>query len=356
MQEIELLEPYQILDPDGKVVGPLPEGLENHQLLLWYRTMWLTRLFSNKIIALQRQGQATTWIPTLGQEASGVGMATSLQPQDWLAGSPREIGGYFLKGVPPAAVAYFVRGTPPPAELFKGQPRCLPLTIVIGTQTLHSVGLAMAAKIKGENSVVVGSCGDGATSEGDFNEALNFAGVFKAPVVLYVVNNGWSISVPRSKQSVAKYLALRGLGVGIPFRVVDGNDILAIYSVMKEAVERARAGDGPTLVEAITFRRGAHSTADDPSRYCPPEELLFWEKRDPIKRFRQFLLDQNILDESGDTKLVEEVEEELAEQIKLAYNYPLPRPDSLFDNVYGKLTPRLERQRELMRRELTSHI
>src|SRR5205085_10282904 len=175
---------------------------------------------------------------------------------------------------------------------------CLPIQIVIGTQMLHAVGLAMAAKIAGDPVVAVGVCGDGATSEGDFNEALNFAGVFQAPVVLVVQNNGWAISVPRHKQSAAQTLAARGAGFGIPSQLVDGNDILAVYDVMHKAIERARSGQGPTLIETLTYRIGAHTTADDPTRYRDAAEVEAWRARDPIARFEKFLLARGLLDET----------------------------------------------------------
>lgn len=349
MQTQEFEQPYQVLDPEGRVVGPMPEGLAAARLIEWYRTMWLTRLLSNKLVALQRQGRATTWIPCNGQEAIAVGLATPLLAQDWLTASPREMGGYLLKGVTPAAIAYFCRGFPPPPELAGPDVHCLPFTIVIGTQTLHSVGLAMAAKLKKEDSVVVGTCGDGATSEGDFSEALNFAGVFQAPLVMVVVNNGWAISVPSHQQFAAKHLAQRGVGFGLPARLVDGNDILAVYAVMQEAVNRARSGGGPTLVEAITHRQAAHSTADDPTRYCPPENLRLWEARDPLKCFSRFLFESGYLDEQGDMSLKQEVEAYLTEQVQKAFDFPPPAPEGFFDNVYAELTPRLVRQREQVR-------
>jgi pyruvate dehydrogenase E1 component alpha subunit len=352
--DVELETPYQILDPDGRVIGKVPHGLTDEQMLGWYKMMWVTRTFSHKIVALQRQGRATTWGPLQGQEASAVAMGAPLQPQDWMTGSYREAGAYFSKGLPVAAMTYYTRGFGAPPELCKrdGQDvRCLPIQIVIATQTLHAVGLAMAAKIKGENSVVVGGCGDGATSEGDFNEALNFAGVFKAPVVLVVVNNGWAISTPRSKQSAARNLAARGEGFGVPARLVDGNDMLACYEVMKEATDRARAGEGPTLIEMITYRLGAHTTADDPTRYRPKEEIEYWERRDPIKRFKQFLSDRGILDDAHDRRIIEEAEKHVAEQVEIAHNHPTPGADGFFDNVFAELPPRLARQRAEFRQE-----
>src|SRR5437868_6240186 len=245
------LVPYQILDPEGNLVGEVPD-LDDERMLALYRYMQLGRLFSNKIIAMQRQGRATTFGSLVGQEATAVGLAAPLQPQDWLATSYREIASLFVKGVPLATITYGFRGFTP--ENWPSESHCLPVQIVIGTQMLHAVGLAMAAKIAGDPVVAVGVCGDGATSEGDFNEALNFAGVYQAPVVLVVQNNGWAISVPRHKQSAAQTLASRGIGFGVSSVLVDGNDILTVYDKMHEAVERARSGQGPTLIETLTYR------------------------------------------------------------------------------------------------------
>src|SRR2546421_8607228 len=292
---------YKILDVEGNLVGEVPE-LSVERMLSLYRFMQLGRAFSNKIIALQRQGRATTFGSLVGQEATAVGLAAPLQPQDWLSTSYREIASLFVKGVPIPTVAYSFRGFTP--QNWPTETHCLPIQIVIGTQMLHAVGLAMAARITGDPVVAVGVCGDGATSEGDFNEALNFAGVFQAPVVLVVQNNGWAISVPRHRQSAAATLAARGAGFGIPAKLVDGNDILAVYDVMHQAVERARSGQGPTLVEALTYRIGAHTTADDPTRYRSSDEVESWRIKDPLVRFKRFLTSRDMLDEEQDRQLI----------------------------------------------------
>ncbi|HZU66822.1 MAG TPA: pyruvate dehydrogenase (acetyl-transferring) E1 component subunit alpha [Ktedonobacteraceae bacterium] len=336
------LVPYQILDPDGNVVGAIPD-LSDERMLALYRYMQLGRLFSNKIIAMQRQGRATTFGSLVGQEATAVGLAAPLQTQDWLATSYREIASLFVKGVPIATVAYSFRGFTP--ENWPGETHCLPIQIVIGTQMLHAVGLAMAAKIAGDPAVAVGVCGDGATSEGDFNEALNFAGVFRAPVVLVVQNNGWAISVPRHKQSAAQYLAARGAGFGVPSVLVDGNDILAVYDVMQQAVERARAGEGPTLVETLTYRIGAHTTADDPTRYRDPAEVEAWRAKDPIARFQRFLIRRGLLTEEQVQQIVTDLEEEINEAVREAEATPPMRPDSFFDYTMAELPPRLQEER-----------
>ncbi len=334
--------PYQILDPEGDLVGEMPDLSAEHMLSL-YRFMQLGRVFSNKIIALQRQGRATTFGSLVGQEATAVGLAAPLQPHDWLATSYREIASLFVKGVPIPTVAYSFRGFTP--QNWPAESHCLPIQIVIGTQMLHAVGLAMAAKIAGDPVVAVGVCGDGATSEGDFNEALNFAGIYHAPVVLVVQDNGWAISVPRHKQSAAQTLASRGIGFGVPSELVDGNDILAVYDIMHKAVERARSGQGPTLVETLTYRIGAHTTADDPTRYRDPADVEAWQAKDPIARFQKFLIRRDLLTEDRAQQIVEKLEEEVNEAIRIAEAMPPMAPDSFFDYTMANLSPRLEEQR-----------
>ena len=334
--------PYQILDPEGNLVSEMPD-LSAERMLSLYRYMQLGRIFSNKIVALQRQGRATTFGSLVGQEATAVGLAAPLQPQDWLSTSYREIASLFVKGVPVPTVAYSFRGFTPPN--WPAETHCLPIQIVIGTQMLHAVGLAMAAKIAGDPVVSVGVCGDGATSEGDFNEALNFAGVFQAPVVLVVQNNGWAISVPRNKQTFAQTLASRGIGFGVLSELVDGNDILAVYDVMQKAIERARSGQGPTLVETLTYRIGAHTTADDPTRYRDQLEVESWQAKDPITRFQKFLIGRDLLTEDRAEQTVTELEEEVNEAVMLAEAMQPMAPDSFFDYTMANLPHRLEEQR-----------
>lgn len=333
---------YQILDAEGNLVRQMPD-LGMPRLLELYRFMQLGRAFSNKIIALQRQGRATTFGSLVGQEATSVGLAAPMQPQDWLATSYRELASLMVKGVPLSTLVYSFRGFAP---AYPEEAHCLPIQIVIGTQILHAVGLGMAAKIAGDPAVAVGVCGDGATSEGDFNEALNFAGVFQAPVVFVVQNNGWAISVPRKHQSAAVTLAARGSGFGVPSVLVDGNDILAVYEVMQQALERARSGQGPTLIEALTYRIGAHTTADDPTRYRDPAEVEAWRAKDPIARVKRFLLQQGQLSEAEDQQIVEEAEATVNQAVAEAEAQPAPSPASIFDMTAQVLSPRQQAQRE----------
>jgi pyruvate dehydrogenase E1 component alpha subunit len=333
---------YQVLDEKGNLVGSLP-NLSTELMLKLYRAMHLGRALSNKIIALQRQGRATTFGPLNGQEAASVGLAAPMQPQDWLSTSYREMASLVWRGVPVPSLIYSYRGFP---SQYPPQARCLPVQIVIGTQMLHAVGLGMAAKIVGDPVVSVGVCGDGATSEGDFNEALNFAGVFKAPVVLVVQNNGWAISVPRHRQSAAPTLATRGAGFGIQAALVDGNDILAVYEVMQRALEHARSGQGPMLIELLTYRLGAHTTSDDPTRYRDEAEVAAWREKDPITRFQRFLLNRDLLSQEQDSQLVEEIEDEVNRAANEALEMPPSSPDVIFDFVQAEPSARLQAQRQ----------
>ncbi len=340
---------YQILDVEGNLVGEMPD-LSNERILALYRAMHVGRALSNKVVALQRQGRATTFGSLVGQEATAVGLAAPLKPEDWLATSYREIASLVVKGVPLTTLIYSFRGFTAP---YPKETHCLPIQIVIGTQMPHAVGLAMAAKIAGDPVVAVGVCGDGATSEGDFNEALNFAGTFQVPAVLVVQNNGWAISVPRTRQSAAASFAARGPGFGVPSVLVDGNDLFAVYDVMQKAVERARTGQGPMLIETLTYRIGAHTTADDPTRYRDEAEVEAWRAKDPITRLQRFLEKGGLLTEEQNQVLIEDVEEEINRAADEALALPVPAPDAFFDYTAANLSPRLQAQRQDLLRYAT---
>ncbi|MGB0389062.1 MAG: pyruvate dehydrogenase (acetyl-transferring) E1 component subunit alpha [Ardenticatenaceae bacterium] len=341
----------QVLTKDGQVVGELPD-LSAKELVGFYRWMVFGRVFSDRMVALQRQGRMGTFAPLRGQEASAA-IAGPLEQEDWLTGSYRDILPYFVKGVPPLAIMENYRGYA--GAKYPYEARCLPMQIVLATQMLHAVGLAMAIKYDGKPNVAVGVCGDGATSEGDFNESLNFAAVFKAPAVIVVQNNGWAISVPRHKQTVTEYIAHRGPGFGMPGYVVDGNDLLAVYKVMSDCVARARVGDGPSLVEMLTYRLSSHTTADDPTKYRSQSEVNEWRQRDPIIRYRKFLMDRNMLSDLEDEQLHEEITEEIQGTVERLEAMPPQDPAEIFDLVYAEPTPQLKQQRsellESLRRE-----
>ncbi|MCB0225947.1 MAG: pyruvate dehydrogenase (acetyl-transferring) E1 component subunit alpha [Anaerolineae bacterium] len=334
---------YQILTPAGDVIGDVPD-LADETLVGLYRWMVMARIFSDRMVALQRQGRMGTFAPLNGQEATCVAMAAPLEEKDWLLGSYRESFPYIVKGVPLLSQMKHWGGHLPVDYPYEA--RCIPFQIVLATQVLHAVGIAMAIKYKKEKQVVMVGCGDGATSEGDFNEALNFAGVFKPPVIFLVQNNGWAISVPRKIQTAVEYIAQRGAGFGVPSRIVDGNDVLAVYQAVTEAADRAKAGEGATLIEAITYRLGAHTTADDPTKYQPPAELDAWRQRDPITRYRKFLMDRTLLTDAQDEQLHDDVNAEFQAALDLYEALPPPNPAHQFDYTYAELPPQLQRQRE----------
>ena len=330
-----------ILNPDGEVIGTLPD-LPPNQLFEFYRYMVFGRVFSDHMVALQRQGRMGTFSPVNGQEAVCVGMAVPLHQKDWLVGTYRDYLAYHVKGVP--LLAQLSRWGGGVVDSFPRELGCLPLQVVLGTQVLHAVGIAQAMKYSNDPQVVVTACGDGATSEGDFSEALNFAGVFKAPIVFVVQNNGWAISTPRQRQTAAKHIADRAFGFGIPGYVVDGNDVLAVYQLISECVDRARASDGPSLVEAVTYRLGAHTTADDPTKYRADGELQDWLKRDPLIRYRKFLMNQDMLTDTEDQRLYEEVTAEIRSTIETFESLPDLSPDQLFSLVFSEPPPQLHQQ------------
>ncbi|MCB0156348.1 MAG: pyruvate dehydrogenase (acetyl-transferring) E1 component subunit alpha [Anaerolineae bacterium] len=340
---------HQVLTPEGEVVGQVPD-LPAEQLLGFYRWMLFGRLFSDRMVALQRQGRMGTFGPVNGQEAASVGLAAPLQTKDWLTGSYREFLCYFVKGVAPIDIMRRYRGHI--GVRYNAEARCLPTQIVLATQMLHAAGLAMAIKYDGQPNVAVGVCGDGATSEGDFNETLNFVAVFQAPMVIVVQNNGWAISTPRRYQTRAEFIAHRGPGFGLPGYVVDGNDVLAVYQVMAECVDRARNGGGPSLIEAITYRMGAHTTADDPTKYRPADELEAWRLRDPLTRYRTFLLARDILTESVENELQEAIKAEIQAAVDELDAYPPQDPNRMFDLVYETPTAQLEQQRAALLKSL----
>ena len=224
----------------------------------------------------------------------------------------------------------------------------LPITIPVATQLPHAVGLAYAAQYRGDDVVVMAYFGDGATSEGDFHEAMNFAGVWHVPVVFVCQNNQWAISVPLKKQTHSRTIAQKALAYGLPGIQVDGNDVLAVYAAAREAVDRARAGDGPTLIECVTYRLGVHTTADDPSKYRSEEEVTMWEKKDPLTRFRAYLEKRNLLESDIESR----VDEEIAAAVQRFEATPTPDPLTMFDHAYAELPPDLEAQRaEMAERE-----
>ncbi|MBX6395896.1 MAG: pyruvate dehydrogenase (acetyl-transferring) E1 component subunit alpha, partial [Alicyclobacillaceae bacterium] len=312
----------------------------------WYRWMVLARAFDQRALNLQRQGRIGTYAPFSGQEAAQIGSFAVLEKDDWVFTSYRELAGLMFHGYPMERALLYSMGHPEGAKTPEDL-RVFPVQIVIAAQLLHAVGAAWASRLKGERSVAAAYFGDGATSEGDFHEALNFASVFKLPVIFFCQNNFWAISVPVSKQMATPTVAQKAVAYGMEGIRVDGNDVLAVYTAMRRAVDRARSGEGPTLIEAVTYRLGPHTTADDPTRYRDEEEWRIWrEQRDPVLRYRRFLEDRGLWGDEREKALQEEVKQRVEEAVVKAESFPKPDPSSVFDHVYGSVPPNLARQKE----------
>jgi 2-oxoisovalerate dehydrogenase E1 component alpha subunit len=350
-------EPLQLLDVDGSPTGATDpaEGLDDDQLVELYRTMVLARQLDDQAVTLQRQGQLGVYASLRGQEAAQVGTATALAPTDWVFPSYRELAVALVRGLDPAALLHVFRGTwlggHDPVKHRFGL-----ITIPIATQALHAAGFAMAARLDGADIVTAAYMGDGATSEGDAHEALNFAAVYDAPCVFVVQNNRWAISVPLARQTRAPSIAHKAVGYGMPGYRCDGNDVLACRATMQRAVEHARAGRGPVLLEAVTYRMGAHTTADDPTRYRDDAELERWRARDPITRYAAFLRARGLLDDALADRVAEAARAEAAELRGAIADAPHGDPLELFEHVYAEPTPRLREQRQALAAELRGEV
>jgi pyruvate dehydrogenase E1 component alpha subunit len=337
---------FSILDINGNVINKnyLPE-ISGEKLIELYKTMLLTRCADNKALQLQRQGRMLTYAPNTGQEAAQVGTAAALEERDWLVPAFRDLGAWLTKGVTLEQVYLYWYGNEFGSK-FDDKVKMLPVAIPIATQFNHAVGIAMASKIKGEDEVTIAYVGDGGTSEGDFHEALNFAGVFNSPVVFIVQNNQYAISVSRAIQTKSRTIAQKAVAYGIPGVQVDGNDLLAMYAATKEAVDRARRGEGPTLIEALTYRLGAHTTSDDPTRYRKDSEVEEWKEKDPIKRIKKYLIDSGLWSEEQDTAQVEEYENYALEVFKKVEESGETKLEDIFKYHYKDMPKHLEEQYE----------
>jgi pyruvate dehydrogenase E1 component alpha subunit len=335
------VEYLSILDSDGNLDTALEPDIPADELKRLHRAMWLARRLDERMVRLQRQGRIGTFAPIKGQEASQLGSVCTLRPTDWMVPSFREAAAMLWRGWPIERLLLFYAG-----HLEGGQPgadqRDLPVTIPVATQLPHAVGLAWAAQYRGDDVVVMAYFGDGATSEGDFHEAMNFAGVWHVPVVFVCQNNQWAISVPLKKQTHSRTIAQKALAYGLPGVQVDGNDVLAVYAASREAVDRARAGEGPTLIECVTYRLGVHTTADDPTKYRSAEEVAEWERKDPLTRFGEYLKKKNLLEEG----LEAEIDAEIAAAVARFEAAPAPDPLTIFDHVYAELPADLAAQRQ----------
>lgn len=332
--------------PIYRVMGPEanhPETVDEAVSKKIYEDMVLLRTFDEKSITLQRQGKVGTFPPSIGQEASEIASAHALSPKDWLVPSYRDHGALYVHGVPFENIILFAMGR---TGSLAGDVRALPASIPIATHLPHAVGLAMAARQLGEAAVAMAYFGDGGTSEGDFHEALNFAGVFRAPAIFFCQNNGWAISVPVRLQTASATLVQKAEAYGIRGVRVDGNDALAVYQAVADARRLALEGEGPTLIEALTYRLGPHTTADDPTRYRPEEELREWQSgRDPIDRLGAHLAAKGLLDPETTQAIAQRSREWVNQAVENVDRMPPVNPREMFAHVFDEgIPPHLTRQ------------
>lgn len=341
--------PYtRLIDDQGQPLAELPQWTSDTDLLLsLYQNMQRVRSFDQKCVALQRTGQLGTYASTLGQEAIGSAVGRAMSAEDVLIPYYRDTATQLQRGVGMHEILLYWGGdergsaweNPAVAQDF---PICVP----IATQACHAGGIATAFRIRQQPRVAVTTCGDGATSKGDFLESLNLAGVWQLPVVFVINNNQWAISVPRSLQSAAPTLAHKAVGAGVPGEQVDGNDVLAVYDRVKQAIERARAGKGPSLIECVTYRLGDHTTADDASRYRSDEELNEAWKHEPIGRMQRFLHSRELWDEAREIALQAELASAINDAVARYRETPPAAPTAAFDHLFAQMPKQYQQQRE----------
>lgn len=351
-REAPAVERLEILDGDGAVREGAEAPLTDEEILQALRWMKLSRLIDDRAFSLQRQGRMGTYAPVRGQEATVVGSSLALDPaMDWIVPQYRDLVALVRHGWPLDQQMLYWMGNPAGCRLPEGV-KVLPVQIALAAHLPHAAGLAWGLKLQHRDGIVMSYFGDGASSEGDSHEALNLAGVTGSPVVFVLQNNGWAISTPRVKQSAAETLAYRARGYGFPGIVVDGNDLFAVHQAARTAAQRARDGEGPTLIEAQTYRMGAHNTADDPTRYMDDTALEDWRSRDPILRVERYLAARGLWSDEAEEQLRQELEEEVDTAIAVAESFDPPHIDQIFDHVYADPPARMRQQYERAREVL----
>ena len=342
---LQRLSPEGILAPDCYD----DPGMTDEQLLRAFRLMIQSRAIDEWAVSLTRQGRLLPYPPAVGQEANSVGGAMALRSDDWIVYAYRELGALLVRGLPITTHFQYWYGLEEGSRLDIERFHLAPVALPIGSQLPHAVGLAFAERHLRRDRVVLCYCGDGATSQGDFHESLTFAGVWKTPTVFYVQNNQYALSTPRVDQCAAPSFAAKAESYGFSGVQVDGNDVTAVYQVVGEAVHRARAGDGPTLIEGITYRVGAHTTTDDPSRYRTREEEREWERHDPVRRLQQLLLDRGLLQEADTDSLVAEARTRARQAFEEVEAAADPDLQAGFSHTYAEIPPVLQEQLERLR-------
>lgn len=339
------LDRMQVLDQDGNYDPEMEPNLSNDDLDKMYRYMILTRVFDQKAFSLQRQGRMLTYAPVEGQEACQIGSAYALKPEDWVFPTYRDHGAGIVRGIPLHLMYLYWMGNEEGCKIPKDVNN-FPVAIPIASQIIHGVGLAIAAKIKNKKLASLVYFGDGATSEGEFHEGLNFAGVFKAPVVFVCQNNQYAISVSREKQTASQTIAQKAFAYGLDGIQVDGMDVLAVYKATKDALEKAKNDGTPTLIECVTYRFGPHTTADDPTKYRSDEEVAKWREKDPLKRFRIYLEKKGIWSKEYEEKVHAEAKALVEKAVQEAEATQPPAPDEMFKYTYSEQIPELYEQLE----------
>lgn len=340
----------KVLDQDGNVDGSMAPPLDDAMLERAFRTMVLGRVADERAVTLQRQGRLGAYPPNKGQEAASLGPAMAMDDGDWFVWAFRELAGLLWRGLP---LEQYYLGWMGNEEGNRYDPklRITPPAIPVASQYAYAVGLAYASRYRKENAVTFAFTGDGGTSEGEFHESLNAAGVFKLPMVFVVQNNQWAISLPRSRQTASETIAQKAVAYGIRGIQVDGNDVLAMYAASKEAAGVARSGGGPTLIEAYTYRLGDHTTSDDARRYRLATEIKEWEARDPLVRTMKLLRSRGILDDDKNESIWEEARRTVENAVSKAESFPAPALDDVFRYMYEDMPPCLKEQLNELRRE-----
>lgn len=335
---------FQIIDNEGKVINKkyMPE-FDANELTEAYKQMLFARTADQMIVSYQRQGRIFTYPPNYGQEAISGAVARVMRKQDWLVPAFREMGAYMAKGASLKEIFLYFMGYEDGVDFEKAE-NFLPYAVPIASQLVHAAGIGYEIKYHKKDSVVFTFVGDGGTSEGDFHEALNYAGVWKAPVVFIVQNNQYGISTPFRMQTASDGIAIKSYAYGIKGIQVDGNDFFAMYAAVKESFEHARSGNGPVLIEAVTYRKGAHTTSDDPTKYRTKEEEKSWDVKDPLKRLKAYLVSNKLYDQTQEDKLIEGYKKEIDRQFVEAENYGEVALEDIFKYTYLDMPDDLKQQ------------
>jgi pyruvate dehydrogenase E1 component alpha subunit len=336
---------FRILDDEGRILEPRHmTDISDDQLVDAYRGMLFARTADLMTVSYQRQGRIFTYPPNYGQEAIHAATAQVMRHEDWLVPAFREMGAWLAKGATLKDIFLYFMGNEV-GSMWSGANHFLPISVPIASQLLHAAGIGYAIRYNQKDEVVYAFVGDGGTSEGDFHEALNFAAVWKVPVVFIVQNNQFAISVPFRIQTASDGIAIKSVAYGMPGIRVDGNDFPAMLKVLRDATNHARQGNGPVLIEAVTYRKGAHTTSDDPSKYRTQEEENLWDQKDPVKRLKNLLISKNLWTEEEEALLIGQYREEIDRQFVEAENYPAYLLDDVFNHLYAEMPQDLKKQK-----------